>query len=190
VRRLLAALSSAAVVAALFVLAGPITPAGAVVVGYNCGAGFALKVKVTGTGSVNTLEEPTEKFKAANVIFKIANPFSSPMTVNNVSVTVPDPPTVGFLSGSTTGLGWVFSHPGISTDTHLGNIVAPALGSFSSGPMKMKYLDLSTDPPGPGVVNWFGGNISMNVVVPAGIGAVTCTPLPPVSPFATVRDPV
>jgi hypothetical protein len=190
-KRLMAAVSSGLVGAALLVIVPPAVPAGAVTVGYNCGAGFAVKVKVTGNGLVNTLEEPTERFKAKNVVFTIFNPFSVAMTVNNVAVTVPDPATVSYIvgSGSTVGAGWVFTHPGISTDTHAAAIVVPTGGSFSSGAMKMKYRDVSTDPPGPGIVNWFGGNISFTVVSPAGIGAVTCTPISPTA-FASVRDPV
>jgi hypothetical protein len=187
--RLIAGLMSGVVVTGLAV-AVPATQAGAVTVGYNCGAGFALKVKVTGTGSVNTLEEPNEKFKATNVVFKIFNPFSSPMTVSNVVVTVADPPTVTFLNGSTTGVGWAFTHPGTSTDTYAGTTTIPSAGNLASGPMKLKYRDASTDPPGPGIVNWYGGAISLNIVSPPGYGAVTCTPIAPVPAFASVRDPV
>ncbi len=190
-RRILAVLSSAFIVSLASVAVGPATHAGAVTLGYSCSTGFVLKVKVTGTGSVNTLEEPQEKFKVANVVFKILNPFSSPMTVSNVSVTVPDPPTVAFLSGSTTGAGWVFSHPGISTDTHAGTSVVPVAGALTSGAMTMKYRDVSTDPPGgPGFVQWFGGTIGMTVISPAGLGTVTCTPLASSNaPFAAAKDP-
>ena len=190
-RRLFAGLSAGFAVGALMVVAGPVTPAGAVTLGYSCGAGFALKVTVTGVGSVNTLEEPTERFMASNVVFKIANPFSTPMTVNNVRVRVADPPTVAYVSGSTLGAGWAFSHPGISTDTHATNIVVPVAGSLASGPMRMRYRDISTDPTGgPGFVQWFGGPISLNVVSPPGVGAVTCSPIPPVAAFAAAKDPV
>jgi hypothetical protein len=191
VKRLFAGLSAGVAIAAVLVVAGPVTQAGAVTLGYSCGAGFALKVTVTGVGSVNTLEEPTERFMASNVVFKIANPFSTPMTINNVRVRVADPPTVSFVSGSTLGAGWVFTHPGISTDTHASSAVIPVAGSLASGPMRMRYRDVSTDPTaGPGFVQWFGGSISLNVVSPPGIGAVTCTPIPPVAAFAAAKDPV
>lgn len=193
-KRSLAAVSSAAIVAALLGLVGPVTQAGAVTVPYTCsnsaGVGFGLSVTVTGTGSVNTLEEPNEKFKVAHVVFTIPNPLTSPITVKNIVVTVPDPPTVAFLSGSTVGAGWVFTHPGTSTDTHAAAIVVPVAGSLSSGPMKMTYRDVSTDPPGgPGVVNWYGGNIRFKIVSPTGYGTLICTPSTAAPPFATVNDP-
>lgn len=188
-----AAFSSASVVGALLALVGPADPAGAITVPYTCsnsaGVGFSLNVKVTGTGSVNTLEEPNEKFKVANVVFKIPNPLATPITVKNIVVTVPDPATVTFLNGSTVGAGWVFTHPGISTDTHAAAIVVPIAGTLSSGPMKMTYTDVSTDPPGPGFVNWFGGTIRFKVVSPTGYGVLQCTPGSTSGPFATVTDP-
>ncbi len=191
-KRAAAALSSASIVVGLLALVGPVTPAGAVTQPYTCsnsaGVGFGLNVTVTGTGSVNTLEEPNEKFKVTNVVFTIPNPLATPITVKNIVVTVPDPATVSYLSGSTAGVGWVFTHPGTSTDTHLAAIVVPVAGSLSSGPMKMSYRDVSTDPPGPGVVNWFGGTIHFKITSPTGYGALTCTPGTTSTPFATVTD--
>lgn len=189
-RRLLSGLTAGTAVAALLVVAGPATQAGAVTLGYSCGPALGLKVTVTGVGSVNTLEEPAERFTASNVVFKILNPFSTPMTVSNVRVRVADPPTLAFVAGATLGAGWVFTHPGISTDTHASSAVIPVAGSLSSGPMRMKYRDVSTDPTGgPGFVQWFGGPISLTVVSPA-LGAVTCTPVGPVTAFAAAKDPV
>jgi hypothetical protein len=186
-------MSSAAVVAALLGLVGPGTQAGAVTLPYTCsnsaGVGFGLNVTVTGTGSVNTLEEPNEKFKVAHVVFTIPNPLSAPITVKNIVVTVADPPTVAFLSGSTVGAGWLFTHPGPSSDTHAAAIVVPVAGSLSSGPMKMTYRDVSTDPPGPGVVNWYGGTIRFKVVSPTGYGTLICTSSTAAPPFAAVNDP-
>jgi hypothetical protein len=195
VKRLLTGVSSAAVVGALLGLVGPVTSAGAVTQPYTCsnsaGLGFSLSVTVTGTGSVNTAEEPNEKFKVTNVVFTIPNPLSTPITVKNIVVTVPDPPTVAFLSGSTVGAGWVFSHPGTSTDTHAAAIVVPVAGSLSSGAMKMTYRDVSTDPPGgPGVVNWSSGNIRFKIISPTGYGTMTCRPSTAATPFATVNDTI
>jgi hypothetical protein len=199
-KRFLAALSSGAIGAALLVVGGPAAPAGAtvnIVQGYSCttsgGTVVPAKVRITGTGLVNTTEEPTEKFRVKNVIFTVKNPFGVAITVNTVVVTVPDPATVVFLSGSTIGPGWVFTHPGAgpSTDTHAAALPPVAAGgSFSNGAMRMRYPDVNTDPPGPGVVNWFGGTISFNVVAPPGIGGVTCTPTTPMVPFASAKDPV
>jgi hypothetical protein len=197
-KRLLAALSSGAVGAALIVMGGSSAPAGAtagIVQSYSCsnaaGIGFSPNVNITGTATVNSLEEPSEKFKVSNIVFTVTNTFGSAITIKNIAMTVPDPPTVAFLNGSTIGAGWVFSHPGISTDFHAAPIVVPNLGTFSNGAMKVKYRDVSTDPTGgPGVVNWFGGNISFKVTSPPGVGVLVCMPNAPVAPFASVTDSV
>jgi hypothetical protein len=192
-KRLIAALSSGVVGAALLVLVGPAAPVGAtvdIVQAYNCTGGVAANVTITGVAAVS-LEEPKEKVTLKNVLFTVTNPFGVAITVKHIVVTVPDPATVTFVSGSTAGgPPWVFTHPGISTDTHLGVIpVVPAGGTFSSALMKIKYVDNGTDPPGPGVINWFGGTIRFKVTVPAGIGNVVCVPGALVA-FATVPDGV
>jgi hypothetical protein len=195
-KRLIAALSSGAVGAALLVLAAPAAPVGAtvdIVQGYNCTGGVAANVTITGAAAVSGEETPAskEKVKVKNVLFTVTNPFGVAITVKHIAVTVPDPATVTFVGGSTAGgPAWVFTHAGgISTDTHLAVIpVVPAGGTFSSALMKIDYLDNGTDPPGPGVINWFGGTVRFKVTVPA-IGNVVCVPGAPVA-FATVLDGV
>jgi hypothetical protein len=197
-KRLIAALSSGAVGAALLVLAGPAAPVGAtvdIVQGYTCTGGVAANVTITGAAAVSG-EESTgakEKVTLKNVLFTVTNPFGVAITVKHIVVSVPDPATVTFVSGSTAGgPPWVFAHvPPNSTDTHLGVIpVVPAGGTFSSALMKIKYFDSGTDPPGPGVINWFGGTIRFKVTAPAAnSGNYVCVPGAPVA-FATVVDAV
>jgi hypothetical protein len=197
-KRLIAVLSSGAVGAALLVLVGPAAPVGAtvdIVQGYNCTGGYAANVTITGAAAVSGEESPAsqEKVKVKNVLFTVTNPFGVAITVKHIVVTVPDPTTVAFVSGSTAGgPPWVFAHAlGISTDTHLAVIpVVLAGGTFSSALMKINYFDNGTDPPGPGVINWFGGTIRFKVTAPAAnSGNYVCVPGAPVA-FATVVDAV
>jgi hypothetical protein len=56
--------------------------------------------------------------------------------------------------------------------------------------MKMNYKDVSTDPPGPSVVNWYGGTIRFKITSPTGYGTLICTPGTGATPFATVADQI